>query len=143
MNNQREGPVADQRAPDNHSKTADYDKITKFEEQAKSQGAPDSENSEPVNGADLLDRMASEFRRYLSLPEGAADVMALWVVFAWCYDAFKTSPRLALQSPIPGCGKTTVLDILKCLVPNPIAVSNISAPTYFGISKRKQPSQRF
>ena len=35
---------------------------------------------EPVEGADLLDSLSRSFTRYLVLPEGAADAMALWTV---------------------------------------------------------------
>jgi hypothetical protein len=90
--------------------------------------SPDCSVSQLVDGALLLDELSACFRRHLSLPEGAADAMALWVVFTWCLDLFQHSPRLAFQSPVYGCGKTTAFEILKELVPNPLATSNITPP---------------
>ncbi|MCH8238997.1 MAG: DUF3631 domain-containing protein [Proteobacteria bacterium] len=85
----------------------------------------------PVDGKQLLDNLVALFCRHLSLPEGAAEAMALWVAFAWTFDAFDASPRLAFTSPLPECGKTTALTLLAGLVPRSIAVSNTTSPAIF------------
>jgi hypothetical protein len=70
-----------------------------------------------VDGAALLDDLAAAFRRHIVLPAGAAEVMALWTVFAHSFPAHDYSPRLAFTSPEPECGKTTALKILEALCP--------------------------
>src|SRR5436309_586459 len=60
---------------------------------------------EAVDGAALLDELVAAFRLHLDLPPGAAEAMAMWVLFAHTLDAHETSPRLALVSPVPECGK--------------------------------------
>lgn len=57
--------------------------------------------------------------------------MAIWVAFSWTLDAFDASPRLALISPVPECGKTTVLTLLIGLVPNPLPASNTTPAVIF------------
>lgn len=69
----------------------------------------------PVDGARLLDDLTAVFKRFLVLPDGAADMMALWAVHTHAFDACTHSPRLLLTSPEPGCGKTVAVTLLKHL----------------------------
>jgi len=43
--------------------------------------------------------------------------VALWIVHAHAHDTALTSPILAITSPTPECGKTTLLTLLDALVP--------------------------
>jgi hypothetical protein len=76
--------------------------------------------------AALLKAASSCFEAHLSLPNGAPIVMAAWVLFTHAIDAFDVSPRLGLISPVPGCGKTTALSVLKHMVAKPLPTSNAS-----------------
>ena len=77
----------------------------------------------------------------MSLPHGAAEALALWTVFTHTFDAWESSPRLALTSPVPGCGKTTVLSLLGQLVRRPLPTSNITSAVVFrAISSANQRS---
>ena len=53
---------------------------------------------EPVDGAQVLDQVASRFSFYVKLPVGAADALALWDAHANAFAAFPLSPRLNLSS---------------------------------------------
>jgi len=72
---------------------------------------------EPVDSATLLDAIEAMFRRYIVLPEGAAQALALWVLHAWTFDAGDISPFLVLISPTKRCGKTNTLIVLLYLTP--------------------------
>ena len=85
----------------------------------------------PVNGAALLNELCTAIRRYIVLPEGGAEAMALWAVHTHAFDCFNISPRLAITSPEKGCGKTTTLDVLRELVARPLPTSNVTAPAVF------------
>ncbi len=64
-------------------------------------------------GAVLLDDVAEWFDRYLRFPhEHAIPVLALWAAHTWATSAFYVTPRLILDSPEPGSGKTRVLECL-------------------------------
>jgi putative DNA primase/helicase len=84
-----------------------------------------------VHGAELLDQMVREIGRYLALREGEAEVLGLWAAFTHADDRSFVSPRLWLQSPEPGCGKTTTMDVLYHLVADPLFTVDITAAALF------------
>jgi putative DNA primase/helicase len=84
-----------------------------------------------VSASELLDAIKTEFKRFIVLPAGAGDALALWVLHAWTFDAGDISPFLVLISPEKRCGKTNVLIILQYLTPKSELASNISASALF------------
>jgi hypothetical protein len=70
----------------------------------------------PVDGAVLFDGLTAALGRHLALPEGAPEAVALWILLTHVFDVVDVSPRLALLSPLPECGKTTAFAILSRLV---------------------------
>ena len=96
--------------------------------------------SEPVKGSDLLDDMCEAMRRYLVLPEGSAETIALWIVHTHAYQCFEHTPRLALTSPEKQCGKTTTLDVIKEMVARPMHTSNMTAPLAFRVVEMVHPT---
>lgn len=95
---------------------------------------------DPVNGAELLEGLRTAFHRHLILPAGGEVALTLWAVFTHTIDAHDVSPRLALISPTPECGKTTVLSILGQLVPRPLPTSNVSGPAVFRAIEKFEPT---
>jgi Protein of unknown function (DUF3631) len=81
--------------------------------------------------ASILDAISSAFSTHLSLPPGAADAIALWVVHTHAFQHADVAPRLALLSPVPECGKSTAQDLLAQLVANPRPTSNITAAAIY------------
>ena len=61
---------------------------------------------EPVNGAEILDAIAKRFEHYVVLPEGAADMLALWCAHTHMFKLFQISPRLYISAPTEECGKS-------------------------------------
>jgi putative DNA primase/helicase len=95
---------------------------------------------EPVIGADLLSDVSEAFSRYVVLPPGAADALALWVAHTHCFESFLCSPRLNIFSPEKGCGKTTLRDVLGLLVPRPLPTENLSVPVLFRVIETFKPT---
>ncbi|HEX2257940.1 MAG TPA: DUF3631 domain-containing protein [Afifellaceae bacterium] len=95
---------------------------------------------EPVDGAELLDALVNVVKRHLVVPAGAAEATALWMVHAHAHDTAAISPILAVTSPTPECGKTTLLTILGALVPRPLPASNITAAALFRAVEKWQPT---
>ena len=54
---------------------------------------------EPVNGAEILDAIALRFERYVVLPEGAADMLALCALTPTCSSFFKNHPGYISARP--------------------------------------------
>jgi putative DNA primase/helicase len=93
-----------------------------------------------VDLAELLDRLTAIIKSHLVLPHGAAETIALWVIFAHAHDCFQMSPLLGVTSPTPSCGKTTVLTLMGSLVPRACPASNITAPALFRAVEKWGPS---
>jgi putative DNA primase/helicase len=111
-------------------------RMTSDDEDAAGQGRPlQFPPIEPwpdtVDGAALLDEVASTFRRFVALPEHADTALALWAVHTHAESAAFVSPILCLSSPEPRCGKTTTLNVMQQLVPKPLAASNVTGATIF------------
>ena len=95
---------------------------------------------EPVNGADVLTGIAQTFSRYVALPEGAADVLALWAAHTHCFESFQCTPRLNISSPEKGCGKTTVRDLTALFVQRPLPVEQMSEAVIYHLIGENLPT---
>ena len=65
-------------------------------------------------------------QQYVDLAEHEYVAVALWILHAHVYDKFKCSPRLALTSPVHGCGKTTLLEFIERLLSRPKRTDSIT-----------------
>lgn len=95
---------------------------------------------DPVDGVVLFNELTAALGRYLALPEGASEAMALWALFTHTFDAAEVSPRLALLSPLPECGKTTAFSILRCLAHKAMLASNFSPAVIFRAIEQYHPT---
>ena len=95
---------------------------------------------EAVNGAELLDSICAGLRRYLVLPVGSAEIIALWVVHTHAFECFECTPRLAITSPEKRCGKTTTLDVIENFVAKPLPTSNIKSAGIFRTIEMASPT---
>ena len=74
------------------------------------------------------------------LPAGADTALALWVVHAHSFATSTITPRLALLSPSPRCGKTTCLEVIHALVPKPLMACNVTAAALFRTIEVARPT---
>jgi putative DNA primase/helicase len=95
---------------------------------------------EVVDGSALLTEIAGAVRRYVVLPEGAAEIVAIWMVHTHCFNCFMHSPRLAITSPEKECGKTTLLDVAAYLVARPLPTSNATVSATFRVVEMGRPT---
>jgi putative DNA primase/helicase len=94
---------------------------------------------DPVDGALLLEELVATIERYMRLPPGGAVATALWVLHSHAIEAAFLSPILLITSPVYGCGKTTLLTVLRELVQRPLPTSNISPAAMFRCIEAYQP----
>jgi putative DNA primase/helicase len=66
--------------------------------------------------------------------------MALWGVHTHAFKVAEASPRLALISPLPECGKTTALSLLGRLVARPLIASNVTTAALYRVIERDHPT---
>ena len=98
---------------------------------------------EPVNGAEVLNRIVERIELYLVLPPGAAEVMALWCLAAYLYDCFDVFPRLNISSPTKRCGKTLAGDVLSLFCPRPVSTEDATTAALFRIIPQYHPTVFF
>jgi putative DNA primase/helicase len=94
----------------------------------------------PVDDEQMLRDTAAFIERHVMLPPGAAVACALWVIHTFVYERFTHSPRLAITSPAPRCGKTTLLELLTWLVQRPLSAANITSAVVFRAIEQFRPS---
>jgi hypothetical protein len=78
---------------------------------------------------EVLDDVRKWFARFVCVMDDLdIDLLTLWTAHTHlCLETY-TTPRLQLDSPMPGSGKTTVLDHLKRLCLDPVQMASISSP---------------
>jgi hypothetical protein len=81
-----------------------------------------------VDGAVLFEDLKGWFGRFIAVVEPQdLDVLVLWAVHTHLAAELYTSPRLRLDSVMPGSGKTTVLDHLSRLCHRPVQAAALSS----------------
>jgi putative DNA primase/helicase len=109
--------------------------------QGRALDLPDPEPwPESVNGAAMLSEIVSAVTSHVVMAKASADAFGLWAVHTYAVDAFPITPRLAIMSPEKQCGKTTLLDVLACLVRRPLPTANASMSGIFRAVEMVQPT---
>jgi hypothetical protein len=94
----------------------------------------------PVDGASLLDEIASTLCRFLVLPLNEIEAIALWILHTYAVDATSICPILIIKSAEKRCGKTLLLELLLNLVFRPLPASNITAASLFRAIEKYKPT---
>jgi putative DNA primase/helicase len=87
----------------------------------------------PVVVSDVLDQVCAFVERCVILSRDAAVAVTLWIVLSYLVESLEIAPRLAILSPQPECGKSTLLTILGMLCNRSITASNISPSAIFRV----------
>jgi len=95
---------------------------------------------DPVDGCELLDALVAGLHRYVVLGKNEARAIALWILHTYLFSIFTCTPRLAITSPEKRCGKTTLMDVLTCLLSRVLSVAGISAPAIFRTVELARPT---
>lgn len=81
------------------------------------------------NGAAVLDRLVAWFGRFIAVTDpDDLYILALWTAHTHLVSELYTTPRLLIDSTVFGSGKTTVLEHLAHLCPNPVQAASLSSP---------------
>ena len=89
-----------------------------------------------VNVLALVDRL---IELHVAITPAERMAVALWILHTYVFENYSVTPRLALLSPVRGCGKTTLLILLELLVANPYRTDNVTAAAIYhllGLSPR-------
>jgi hypothetical protein len=104
--------------------------------------ADDAASSSTVTGANIsvLDLVHGILEEYLEVGPHEHVAIALWCLHTHVYDRFLVTPRLALTSPVRGCGKTIALDVLNLLTARGSRHDHISPASVYRIIDRERGS---
>jgi hypothetical protein len=72
-----------------------------------------TDDAPQVNPLDLVMQLVE---KHIAVTADECLAVALWILHTYVYDQYRETPRLALLSPVNGCGKTTLLSLLGLLV---------------------------
>jgi hypothetical protein len=96
---------------------------------------PQPDDSQPQ--VNVLDLVLVLLEKHVALTSEQRMAVALWILHTHVYEQFPISPRLALLSPVRGCGKTTLLILLEQLVAQPYRTDNTSAAAPYYLLDRR------
>lgn len=83
----------------------------------------------PVSSTGVVDTIRDWLGRFICpLDELDLDLLTLWTLHTHCIDLTYTTPRLVVDSPLQGAGKTTVLEHLARLCLAPVQMGAVSTP---------------
>ena len=81
-----------------------------------------------INIFDLIVRL---IEKYVAVSDDERIAIALWVLHTWIFDRFPITPRLALLSPVRGCGKTLLLILIELLCAEAFRSDNVTAAVIY------------
>jgi hypothetical protein len=73
------------------------------------------DRAEVLERRNLLSLIESVIATYVDITDDERLAVASWILHTWVYDQYTYTPRLALLSPVFGCGKTTLLKLIGAL----------------------------
>lgn len=97
--------------------------------------APDPVRVNPLN---LIVHLLEEYVDLRSLYEYL--VVALWALHTHVYSRFMVTPRMALRSPVAGCGKTQLIDVLCRLTARAAKFDAITVAAIFRLIDELHPT---
>jgi hypothetical protein len=86
---------------------------------------------------DILGLVLALLEEHTSTKPEERLAIALWILHCWVFAEFVITPRLALLSPVKGCGKTTLLSLIELLIPEGNRTDNTTAAAiYYDLDHR-------
>ena len=99
-----------------------------------------TDNGSLTTGSALLSDLRDLLKRYVVLPDMAAEALALWVVHTYAFTLRQVTTYIGVVSPEKRCGKTTLLELLGLLANRSLAAANISPSALFRVIEHTQPT---
>ncbi len=85
----------------------------------------------PRPGAELADAVFAAIKRFVVVSDDAARALALWVMHCHAFDVAQFTPYIQITSPTRESGKTTLIDVLEALVPEPLRADSATAAAIY------------
>jgi hypothetical protein len=82
----------------------------------------------------IFDQVCGAFARHVDAKPHHVIGLSLWALHTHVFRKYDKSPRLTIISPVPNCGKSTVLNILNSMVLNPERIIDPTTATTFRLA---------
>jgi hypothetical protein len=94
---------------------------------------------EPVDGVELLNELVAASDRFMVLPPGASETLALWVVLTYCLypSGMRFAPRLIVRKPVSNSGGTNLTILLLHLIRRPKYNSGMTDASFYRQANRR------
>src|SRR5215472_2120696 len=107
--------------------------------QAKRRIEEDELRKRPLDSARLIDDLEKFFAHRAYLAEGAALLLAYFVLNSYLFDIFDTTPYTNLESATPGCGKSTVVALIESVGYQARNAASLSEAALFRVIDSEKP----
>lgn len=91
----------------------------------------------------ILDKVASRIRSHIAMSDEEVTATTLWIAHTHLFELWRVSPRLCVTSPEPGCGKTSLLLVLRHLVRRPLMMAHATPAAIFRQITDQRPTLLF
>ena len=95
---------------------------------------------DPVETQALLREISAKISKYIVMRPEAVTATVLWTMTAWAHEGATHSPILAAISVEPDSGKSTLLGVLRFLVPKPFVSVEPTGPSVYRTIDREHPT---
>jgi hypothetical protein len=95
---------------------------------------------DPVETQALLQEISTKISKYIIMRPEAVTATVLWAMTAWAHESATHSPILAAISVEPDSGKSTLLGVLRFLVPKPFVSVEPTDPSVYRTVDREHPT---
>jgi hypothetical protein len=89
---------------------------------------------------EILEGVLAVLKDHVEVGPHEVIAIALWVMHTFVFDKFAVTPRLMLESPVRGCGKTTVLVLLEALGRCSLRFDGVSPAGLYRLIERDHPT---
>jgi putative DNA primase/helicase len=93
-----------------------------------------------VDGDELLGELTEAIAQHVRASPEQALAITLWVLACHGFGVWDIYPILAVTSPAWRAGKTTLMELLERLVPQPFLTSSISRAVLYHVANQDQPT---
>lgn len=102
------------------------------DQQTKAQKKSPEKWPHPVSGAELFDEIVGYLSDFVVLPRHADVILATCAFASYAVHAgcLEIAPRITIRAPDPGCGKTTLMEVLSSVVFNAHPTTDVSVASY-------------
>jgi hypothetical protein len=91
-----------------------------------------------VDGAALADEIKATIQRHIVCTDHQATAVTLWTLFTWVFNSARVAPLLFATSPMPECGKSNLLTLVRWLARRSLPASNISGASIYHLIERHE-----